>query len=177
MNTPTQTEIKLAKFIQDNLPALVIKAGTHPIFCKLNLHNNKLLKTINTRASLIYKTSQCNDELVKASYEYDGETKVDNALLAIKALLQSDRRGYNSEYVIKRIEFLADEALAAYYEISHENWVQRIGSAIESAKKVVSKKTAKVVKVKPKAKTVKTKKPVKRLRNKKGQFIKVRKRR
>jgi hypothetical protein len=180
MTTPTQTEIKLAKFIQDNLPALVIKAGTHPIFCKLNLHNNKLLKTINTRASLIYKMSRCSDDLVKAPYEFDGETKVDNALLAIRALLQSDRRGYSEEYIVKRIGFLVDEALQSYYDVSHQSWVERVHSAIHEAKKEIIKKTKvktkKPIKAVVKKKSIKVKKPVKRVRNSKGQFIEARKR-
>lgn len=180
MNTPTQTEIKLAKFIQDNLPALVIRASTHPVFCKLNLHNNKLLKTINSRANLIYKMSYCIDDLVKAPYEFDGETKVDNALLAIRALLQSDRRGYSEEYIIKRVGFLVDEALQAYYDVSHQSWVERVHNAIHKAKKEITKKakvkTEKVIKSISKKKPVKVKKPVKRMRNSKGQFIKARKR-
>jgi hypothetical protein len=171
MTTPTTTEIKLAKFIHDNLPTLVIKAGTHPFFCKFNLHNNKFLKTINSRAGLIYKMSECGDDLIKAPYDFDGESKVDNALLAIKALLESDRKGYSEEYITKRVGFLVDEALQAYYDISHQSWVERVHAAIHEVKKELGVK----VKAKVKSAGVK-KKPVKRMRNKKGQFIKARKR-
>ena len=171
MMTPTTTEIKIAKLIHENLPTLVIKAGTHPIFCKLNLHNNKFLKTINSRAGIIYKMSKCGDDLIKAPYDFDGESKVDNALLAIKALLESDRRGYSEEYIIKRIDFLVDEALQSYYDISHQSWVERIHIAIHEVKKEIGIKA----KTKLKSKSAK-KKPVKRMRNSKGQFIKVRKR-
>jgi hypothetical protein len=115
--------------------------------------------------------SKCGDDLIKAPYDFDGESKVDNALLAVKALLESDLRGYSEEYIIKRIGFLVDEALQSYYDISHQSWVERIHTAIHEVKKEIAVK----VKAKAKSKSVK-KKPVKRMRNSKGQFIKARKR-
>jgi len=182
MSTTTKTEIKIAKFIHENLPTLVIKAGTHPLFCKLNLHNSGLLKKLNARANIIYKMSSCEDVLVKAPYNLNGESDIDNALLSIKALLQSDYHGEYKDYIFKRIGFLVDEALRAYYDVSHQSWVQRIHNAIHAAKKEIAVKTKdkksaikkkQLIKVKP----TKAKKPIKRARNSKGQFIKARKRR
>jgi hypothetical protein len=119
----------------------------------------------------------CEDALVKAPYNLDGECNIDNALLTIKALLQSDFHGDYKDYIFKRIGFLVDEALTAYYSDSHQSWVQRIHDAIHTAKEEIAakKKTKKKQPLKPK--TLKKKKIAKRARNSKGQFVKVRRRR
>jgi hypothetical protein len=185
MNTTPNTEAKIAKFIYKNLPTIVARAGVHPIFCRLNLHNNKFLKAVNTRAGIVYKMAYCQNELITERYDQGGETKVDDALLAIKALLKSDWHAYHKDYIVKRIEFLTNEALQAYYSVSRDSWVERVHNAIQEAKrqeKAKSKKKPTITKskkkpVQKKKLVTKSKKVTKRARNSKGQFIKARKRR
>jgi hypothetical protein len=174
---PTTVEVKIAKLIHDNLPEAVIKASTHPLFCKLNLHNSSLLKKINQRASTLYKMSCQRDELVKAPYNYGGEDNLENALLAIQEIIKGDHD--HREYLFERIGFLASEAINTYYEKNHTEWLTRIQTAIHNAKTtkkpVVIKSPKKTVKSVKNVKTVvsKTKKPIGRPRNRKGQFIKI----
>jgi len=187
--TPT-IEAKVARVIYHNLTPLVVNASTHPIFSKLNLHNNSLLKKINHKAKMIYGMSYQPDILVKASYNKGGEDNVENALLTIQELVRGSHHAWHKEYIFKRIEFLTNEAISALYDRNHEDWLYKIQTAIHNAKslketvvrnvKQSKKVPAKVVKkpvVKTKKKVTKSKKAVKRLRNKKGQFISAKRRR
>jgi hypothetical protein len=185
MTTTTPTiEAKIAKIIYHNLTPLVLKTSTNPILCRLNLHNNSFLKKINHKAKMVYGMSYQPDILVKASYDRGGEDNVENALLTIQGLVRGDHHANHKEYIFKRIEFLVNEAMSALYDRNHEEWMQRIQTAILSAKTtkkpVVKKATPKVKKTttpKTKKKVIKSKKPVKRIRNKKGQFISTKRRR
>ena len=180
MNTkPTPIEAKLAKFIYLNLNKVVTKSATHPVFCRLNLHNNCILKKLNSKVGMMYKMTYLRDELVKAPYNYGGQDDVENALIAIREVVKGAHT--YKEYLFERINFLASEALHSLYKKDHEEWVERITSAIQKAKqnkkttKRTSKKsTVKTVKSKSVKKTSKKVKPVERRRNKKGQFIKAR---
>ena len=177
MNTPKPIEAKIAKFVHNTLPDVVIKAATHPILCKLNLHNSSLLKKINSKARVVYYMSYHQDELVKAPYSCEGGDNVESALFAILELINSDTHENHKEFIFKRISYLANEALVSLREKNHQDWVQRIHVAIHAAK--TKKPVKKTTPVKPEklVKPTKKKKPVKRLRNKKGQFIKVKSRR
>lgn len=192
MSTTTPTiEAKVARIIYHNLTSLVVNASTHPIFSRLNLHNNSLLKKINHKAKMVYGMAYQPDILVKASYNRGGEDDVENALLTIQELVRGDHHADHKEYIFKRIEFLTNEAISALYDRNHEDWMQKIQTAINNARilknnvlvKIKKKPTTKKTPVKLKKKTpiklkkkttVKRKRIVKRLRNKKGQFIKAR---
>lgn len=170
--TSTSFEAKLAKAIYLNLTPLVVNASTHPIFSKLNLHNSKLLKKINHKAKMVYGMSYQPDTLVKASYNRGGDDNIENALLAIHELIQGDHHADHKEYIFKRLEFLTDEAINALYERNHQEWLTKIGTAIQNAKALKKKK--KTVPVKLKKKKPLSKKKITscvRPRNKKGQFI------
>ena len=127
---------------------------------------------------MIYGMSYQPDILVKSSYERGGEDNIENALLTIQELVRGDHHADHKEYIFKRIEFLVNEAMSALYDRNHQDWLGKIGTAIQQAKQLKkSKKPVKVdVKKNVKAATtnlkpLKKKKAVKRLRNKKGQFI------
>ena len=180
--TTTPFEAKLAKIIYNNLTPIVINASVHPVLSKLNLHNNKLLRKINSKAKMVYYMSYEQDAIVKSSYDRGGEDDIENALIAIRELVTEDNHADHKEYIFKRLEFLANEAINALYDRNHQDWTYRITNAIEqarqkvkSSKKVkISKKNA-VIAPKTKKKPVKRKiKTVQRRRNKKGQFIKSR---
>ena len=185
MSTPTPTEVKIAGFIYNNLGNLVTKAATHPVLCRLNLHNNKLLKKINNKAGIVYKMATQEDVLVKAPYYQGGEDNTENALMSIKELICSEQHHGYKDFIFKRINFLVSEAMSDLYNRNHQDWVQRINAAIHAAKpvlktvvkparKAAAKKVTKV-KVAPKKKVIPTKskkvKSVKRLRDKNGRFI------
>jgi len=190
MNTTTPTiEAKIARVIYHNLTPIVLKASTHPLFCRLNLHNNSLLKKVNHKAKMVYGMEYQPDILVKASYDRGGEDNIENALLSIQELVRGDHHAGHKEYIFKRIEFLVNEAMSALYDRNHADWLQRIQTAILNAKALKESATKKVKQVKKapvkttKKKIVKisVKKPIKkkvklapRRRNKKGQFIKAR---
>lgn len=173
-------EAKLAKVIYNNLTPLVVTASTHPILSRLNLHNNKFLKKLNHKARMVYGMGYQPDILVKASYDRGGDDNIENALIAIRELTTEANHAGHKEYIFKRLEFLANEAISALYDRNHEDWTYRINTAIEQArqrKKVVkpSKKKTTTTKSKTVKKPIKKKaKPVQRRRNKKGQFIKSR---
>lgn len=171
--TPTPFEAKLAKVIYNNLTPLVVGASTHPIFSRLNLHNNTFLKKVNHKAKMVYGMSFQPDILVKASYDRGGEDNIENALIAINELVSSDHHAGHKEYIFKRIEFLSTEALHALYNRNHQDWLTKISTAIQNAKTNTKVKKETKKKETTKRKTVnKTKKTaIKRLRNKKGQFI------
>jgi len=171
----TKLEEKIAKYLHQGITTAVTKAAVHPVFCRLNLHNNKLLKDINRRAKIVYQMAYTPEVLVEAPYEYGGDDNVENALIAIRELALNDHHADHKEYIFKRIDFLTAEALHALYDRNHREWVQRIDRAIHEVKSVISKPVKKVKTVKSVKKTSK-KKPVARLRNKKGQFIKRRRR-
>jgi hypothetical protein len=177
MNTTPSTtlEEKIAKYLHIGITTTVAKAAVHPVFCRLNLHNSKLLKTINRKAKIVYQMAYTPEVLIEAPYEFGGDDNVENALIAIRELAHGDHHGDHKEYIFKRIDFLTGEALHALYDRNHREWVQRIDRAIHEAKGVVPKPVKKVKTVKPVKKTSK-KKSVTRLRNKKGQFIKRRRR-
>jgi hypothetical protein len=184
MSTPTKTEVKIAGFIYNNLGNFVSKAATHPILCRLNLHNNRLLKKINNKAGILYRMATQEDALVKAPYYQGGEDNTENALMSIKELICSEQHYGYKDFIFKRINFLVCEAMSDLYNRNHQEWVQRINAAIHAARpvlkavkkplrKVAAKKSVKT-KVAPKKKAiVKPKKvnSVKRLRDKKGRFI------
>lgn len=189
MNTTTPTiEAKIAKVIYNNLAPIVLRASTHPLFCRLNLHNNSFLKRVNHKAKMVYGMGYQPDTLVKASYYKGGEDDIENALLSIQELVRGDHHADHKEYIFKRIEFLTNEAISALYDRNHKEWMQKIQTAILNAKALkvsIIEKVKQVKKVPAKTKKkitkVQTKKPLKkknkltpRRRNKKGQFIKAR---
>lgn len=167
MNTTPSLKAKLAKFTHDNLPDLIGKAAVHPLFCKLNLHNNSLLKKINSKACDYYSYVYHGDALVRASFNCGGDDILENSLIAIERL--SRNNNLNTEFVFKRINFIVNEGLQALYDRNHQEWIKRIDNAIHESKTTTS--TSKLIK-KPKI----TKKNV-QLRNKKGQFVSTRKHR
>lgn len=185
-------EAKIAKLIHKGITDAVIGAATHPVFCRLNLHNNDFLKKVNKRARIVYDMAYHRDETIQAPYNCGSDDNSENAFLAILDLIKSNHE--HKEYIFERIQFLANEGLAALYKTDHENWIQRIHTAIHTAslvKQVTSKpektsvkklkvdkrpikvkeKPAKVIRktVKPKVKV-----PKKRKRDKMGRFIKAR---
>jgi len=181
-NTTPTVEAKIAKFIYKNLAVNVVRASTHPLLCKLNLHNSTILKKINAKAGIVYKMAYNEDELVKESFDCGGSDDAENALLTILSLVRSNKHENHKEYIFKRIDYLASVALSSIYDRNHAEWVQRIHEAIHSARNVINKKpkTTKITKSKKtpvSKKTVKTKTSAKPLRNKKGQFVKARRRR
>ena len=183
MNTPTPLEVKIAGLIHNNLGNLVAKAAVHPVFCRLNLHNNKLLRKVNNRASILYKMATQEDILIKAPYYQGGEDNTENALMSIHELLRSEQHCGHREFLFKRIGFLVSEAMSDLYNRNHQEWVQRINDAITAARptlKAIAKPARKAAakaakkKVTPKKKPItkaKKLKTVKRLRDKKGRFI------
>jgi len=180
MSTITQPtfEAKIAKAIYNNLTPFVVRASIHPVLSKLNLHNNRLLKKINTKAKMVYYMSYEPDAIVKASYDKGGEDNIENALLTIQELVHGDHHADHKEYIFKRLDFLTSEAIEALYSRNHQDWLYRIGNAIQNAKE---KQTKKRSVVKPGKKTLikpvkkktskKTKTATPRRRHKKGQFI------
>jgi hypothetical protein len=163
MSTTTPTiKAKIAKAVYNGITDTVIKASTHPIFCKLNLHNSKLLKTINNKAFVAYKLAYHTDDLVKAPYDRGGETDVENALLAIQSLVRGGNYSYNKEFTFNRIDYLVNEGLSALYDQSHQDWLQRIQNAIHS--------------VKLQRTPTSVKKKAGPSRDKKGRFVKAKKR-
>jgi hypothetical protein len=164
MSTTTPTiKAKIAKVIYNSITDTVIKASTHPIFCKLNLHNNRVLKTINSKAFVAYKLAYHSDDLIKAPYDRGGETNVENALLAIQSLIRSGGLyNNNKEFILKRIDYLVNEGLGSLYDQNHQDWMKRIQSAIHSVKLQRSTRS--------------TKKTTGPLRDKKGRFVKTKKR-
>ena len=180
----TTLEAKIAKLIHKGITSAVIGAATHPVFCRLNLHNSDFLKKVNKRARIVYDMAYHRDETVQAPYNYGSDDNSENAFLAILDLVKGNHE--HKEYIFERIQFLANEGLAALYRTDHENWIQRIHMAIHTAslakqatskpvkavkKPKVDKKPNKVAKkvVKPKVKV-----PKKRKRDKMGRFIKAR---
>jgi hypothetical protein len=176
----TPFEAKLAKVICNNLTPFVVRASIHPVLSRLNLHNNKFLKKLNHKAKIVYGMSYQPDVLVKASYERGGDDNIENALIAIRELATEPNHADHREYIFKRLEFLANEAINALYDRNHQDWTHRVNTAIEQArqkKKVVksTKKKATATRSKTAEKPIKKKaKPLQRRRNKKGQFIKSR---
>lgn len=188
MSTTQPTiEAKIARAIYHNLTPLVVKASTHPILCKLNLHNNDYLKKINRKTKMVYTMGYQPDVIVKASYDRGGEDNIENALLSIAELVRGDHHEDHKEYIFKRINYLATEALTALHDRNHQDWLVKIGRAIQDAKTLVKEAKVKkkpVKQVVKSAKSVKSKKTktVKKLalarrRNKKGQFIASRRKR
>ena len=185
--TPPSLEAKVAKVIYNNLAPIVAGASVHPIFCRLNLHNSRFLKRINHKARMVYGMAYQPDIFVKASYERGGEDSIENALLTIQELVRGEHHADHKEYLFKRVEYLATEAISALYDRNHQEWLLKINTAIQSAKtsKVtkkavkVTKKVSKVVKsIKAKSPVRTTKKkPVSRKRNKQGQFVSNRRKR
>jgi hypothetical protein len=117
------------------------------------------------------------DILVKASYERGGEDSIENALLTIQELVRGNHHADHKEYIFKRIEYLATEAISALYDRNHQEWLSKINTAIQNAKTTkVTKKLVKVVKSKTPVKATK-KKSVTRKRNKQGQFVSNRRKR
>ena len=178
-------EAKIARIIYQNLTPIVVKASTNPLLCKLNLHNNSFLKKVNYKAKMIYGMEYQPDILVKASYDMGSEDNIENALLSIHELIRGDYHAGHKEYIFKRIEFLISEAITNLYERNHQEWLNKIGKAIQearSSKKITKKQAKKPTKstvkknlkkdIKPsiKSKSVK-KKVIVRKRNKLGQFI------
>ena len=164
MSTTTPTiKAKIAKAVYNGITDTVIKASTHPIFCKLNLHNCNILKKINSKAFVAYTLAYHSDDLVKAPYDQGGETDIENALLAIQSLVRGGMYSDSKEFTFNRIDYLVNEGLNALYDQSHQDWLQRIQNAIHSVKfqrvpSNVKKKTGP-------------------LRDKKGRFAKAKKRR
>lgn len=175
-------EAKIARTIYHNLTPVVLRASTHPLLCKLNLHNNSFLKKVNHKAKMIYGMSYQPDILVKASYERGGEDDTENALLAIQELVRGNHHADHKEYIFKRIEFLTNEAISSLYDRNHQDWLIKINRAIHEAKSLVKsvKKTKKATVTKTIKKSVITlkkkiptrPKAVKRKRDKMGRFIK-----
>jgi len=174
----TPLEAKLAKVIYNNLTPFVVRASIHPVLSKLNLHNNRLLRKINTKAKMMYYMSYEQDAIIKASYDKGGEDNIENALIAIRELVTEDNHADHKEYIFKRLEFLANEAINALYNRNHQDWTYRINTAIDEARqkaKSSKKKSTTTTKSKLKKKPVRKKtKSLQRRRNKKGQFIKSR---
>jgi hypothetical protein len=170
-NTTPSFEAKVAKVIYNNLAPIVANAAVHPIFCRLNLHNSRLLKKINHKARMVYGMGYQPDILVKASYERGGEDGIENALITIQELVRGEHHADHKEYIFKRLEYLATEAISALYDRNHQDWISKINTAIQNAKtNKVTKKIVKDVKVKTSVKVTK-KKSTTRKRNKKGQFV------
>jgi hypothetical protein len=161
-NTTPTIKAKIAKAVYNGITDTVIKASTHPVFCKLNLHNSSILKKINSKAFVAYTLAYHSDELVKAPYDQGGETDIENALLAIQSLVRGGRYSDNKEFTFSRIDYLVNEGLSALYDQAHQDWLQRIQNAIHSVK--LQRVTSNV------------KKKTGPLRDKKGRFTKAKKR-
>ena len=193
--TTTSLEAKLAKIIYNNLTPFVVRASIHPVLSKLNLHNNRLLKKLNTKAKMVYYMNFEPDAIVKDRYERGGEDNIENALLTINELVSSDYHANHKEYIFKRINYLTTEALTALHDRNHQDWLNRINTALENAR--VLKKTLKksnksvkrenlkdtatnykkTVKSLPKRKKSLKKAALARKRNKLGQFTSNRRKR
>lgn len=158
MTTITPLEAKIAGVLHDNITNAVVKASTNRYLCKLNLHNNTFLKKLNHRLGVIHRLATEGETLVQSPYEHGSDDGVENALLAIRHLIEGNYYG-SREFLFKRLDFITSSALSELYDRRHREWIDRITAAIQNASST---------------KSVKRTKPVQRKqpRNKKGQFIK-----
>jgi hypothetical protein len=164
MDTITPLEAKIAKFLHTGITNAVVKASSNRYFCRFNLHNNTFLKRLNNRLNIAYRTVFDEKSVVEAPYNYGSEDGVENALLAIRQLIDGGYTG-NREYLFKRLDYLTNRALNDLYDRNHRDWIQRIDQAIHAAK----------VQEKPVVKA--RRRPVDRPRDKKGRFTKLSKKR